>query len=185
MRDADAVAEHRGVLRLRARRHDGVADLADDARLGRILERRREADAVDPHRGAALREAGLAFVPVEADHAGRREILRSASCRASRGLIASGVSVSSLPLLSPSPSSWPSRKLVHTGTLAFFRPRETKPEIPLAGSVSFSAAVTISSHRLRIGDAFLLEQLLVVVEDPVVDELAAACRACRRSGSQN
>ena len=65
-RDALAVAEQRRDLLLRARRHDAVADLADDARLGRILERLREADAVEPHRGLALQEQALRLVPVEA-----------------------------------------------------------------------------------------------------------------------
>ena len=41
--------------------------------------------------------------------------------------------------------SWPSMKLVHTGTLAFFKPRETQPYWPDALSVSFSAAIKTSS----------------------------------------
>ena len=48
-RNADAVAEGVGHLQLRAGRHHAVADLADDLGLRGILERRREADAVDPH----------------------------------------------------------------------------------------------------------------------------------------
>ena len=59
--------------------------------------------------------------------------------------IASGVSVVSLPLRSTKPPPYPSRKLTHTGTLAFLRPRATKPEMPLAGSFSFAAASTISA----------------------------------------
>jgi hypothetical protein len=98
-RDAFAVAEQRRHLLLRSRRHDAVPDLADDARLGRILERLREADAVEPHRRLALQEQALRLVPVEAGHALRPYFASSVwyIFAASIGL---GVSVMSLPLAS-------------------------------------------------------------------------------------
>ena len=73
------------------------------------------------------------------------------------------------PWASIESTSQPSSRLVHTGTLAFFRPRPTQPVTPLAGSCSALAAATISSKVGRIGDALGLEQLLVAVEQVVVD----------------
>ena len=73
-RDAEAGAEHRRVLRLRPSGHRREADVLDDLGLGGIDERGGEADAVHPHRGAALRKGGLALVPVETDRAGWRSL---------------------------------------------------------------------------------------------------------------
>ena len=53
--------------------------------------------------------------------------------------------------------------------LALRRPRPTKPKVPSLGSVSFSAAASHLVEGLGDGDALLLEQLLVVVEDEIVD----------------
>jgi hypothetical protein len=48
-------------------------------------------------------------------------------------------------LASMGSTPWPSTKLVHTGTLAFLRPRERNPAVCVLGSVSLRAASTISA----------------------------------------
>ena len=53
--------------------------------------------------------------------------------------------------------------------LALRKPRPTKPKVPSLASVSFSAAAAISSRSLGNGDALLLEQLLIVIEDEIID----------------
>ena len=57
-------------MALRSRRRQAIADLADDAALGLVLDRGGEARGIDPHRRLALHEEALRLVPVEAGDAG-------------------------------------------------------------------------------------------------------------------
>ena len=147
-----------------------VADLAGDPRLGRVLERRREADAVQPHGGPALHEAGLALHPVEAGEPGRAVLGVELGVELGRldRRLAVGVHLRRAGRSSRRPSraagSSTPRRSRSSG------PRLTQPETPLPGS--FSALRGLRASRRRSAGRrgrLRLEQVLVVVDQVVVD----------------
>ena len=149
-------------------RHHAVADLADDPRLGRILERLREADAVEPHRRLALQEEALRLVPVEAGHT-LRAVLREQRLVHLRRVDRLGrvghelaVGVDERAAVAQQEAR-PDR---HVGVL---EPARDEAGDALGRIVEARRGVDHLGEGLRIGDALRVEQLLVVIDDPRIE----------------
>ena len=166
--DGDAVAERRRGPRLGSARHDAVADLADDAGLVGILQRRREAHAVEPHADLTLQEGRLAFGPVEAGDALRRRLGEQALIEPGRldrlGRIRRQVALGVDRIDAVSEEE--AREDRNIGIL--------EP----AGHEAVRALLRVGQRLgdldeivegLRVGEAFLGEELLVPIKHPVVD----------------